>query len=67
MQYIICVVFYCVNSNRQLWYIEVQPGISGHERWRVAEKLAETSLKGLTDAVDNLAGSTLGTLQDVTR
>ena len=32
----------------------------------LAEKLPETSLKGLTDAVDNLSGPALGTLQDVT-
>lgn len=46
--------------------MEGQPGIGGEERWCVAQKLAETSLKGLTYAVDNLSGPTPGTLQDVT-
>lgn len=32
----------------------------------MAEKLAEASFEGLTYAVDNLTGPTLGTLQDVT-
>lgn len=32
----------------------------------MAEDSAKTTLERLTDAVDDLAGSTLGTLQDVT-
>lgn len=56
----------CITAIRQPQQTEGQPGIGGEERRRVAEKLSETSLEGLTDAVDNLTGPTLGTLQDVT-
>lgn len=38
----------------------------GEERRRVVEKLSETILEGLTNAVDYLAGTTPRTLQDVT-
>lgn len=42
------------------------PGVGGKERRSVAEDSAKTTLERLTDAVDDLAGSTPGTLQDVT-
>lgn len=41
------------------------PGVGRKERWCVAEESVKTSLKGPTDAADDLAGSTPGTLEDV--
>lgn len=41
------------------------PGVGRKECWCVAEQSVKTSLKGPTDAADDLAGSTPGTLEDV--
>lgn len=42
------------------------PGVGRKECWCVAEESVKTSLKCPTDAADDLAGSTPGTLEDVT-
>lgn len=42
------------------------PGVGRKECWCVAEESVKTSLKCPTNAADDLAGSTLGTLEDVT-
>lgn len=42
------------------------PGDGGQERRCVAEESVKTTLEGPADAVDDLAGSTPRTLQDVT-
>lgn len=42
------------------------PSVGRKECWCVAEESVKTSLKCPTDAADDLAGSTPGTLEDVT-
>lgn len=42
------------------------PGVGGKERRCVSEVCVKTPLKRPADAVDDLAGSTPGTLKDVT-
>lgn len=42
------------------------PGVGGKERRCVAAESVKTTLERPTDTADDLAGSTPGTLQDVT-